>query len=154
MSPIKSFNFARTSFLTFIQELDERIIDRQDPAFAQTIRWHIGNVLFVHEKLMFVSQKHSQNIPKEYAELFSSDISVSDWNLAPPSLEQLINDLINQQQRINQFDELFWKSEVKFKVPYGQIQTHGDLLIVLSHRESEALGKIKMIKDYLDSKQG
>ncbi|WP_085991305.1 DinB family protein [Oceanobacillus senegalensis] len=152
MSSLKQFNLARTSLLTYIQELDEEALDYQSKYFNNTIRWHIGNTLLVNEKLLFVSQKKSQKIPEHYAKLFSSDINVSDWSEEPPSLEQLIEDLVNQQNRINSFDELFWKSNVKFKVPYGYVETHGDLLIMLSHRESELLGKIKGMKQVNDHK--
>ncbi|WP_163971112.1 DinB family protein [Oceanobacillus halotolerans] len=150
MVPLKQFNLARTSLLTFIKELDEEIVDKQSTYFDNTIRWHIGNILLMDEKLLFVSKEKSQKIAKEYAELFSSDVNVTDWNIEAPSLEQLITDLEEQQNRINQFDDLFWKSNVKFKAPYGHIETHGDLLIMLAHRESEMLGKIKMMKQVLD----
>ncbi|MFD1849809.1 hypothetical protein [Oceanobacillus bengalensis] len=152
MSPLKQFNLARTSLITFIQDLDKDSLDHVSKFFDNTIRWHIGNSLLMDEKLLFVSQKKSQKIPEEYAELFSSDVNVSDWSIEAPSLEQLIEDLINQQNRINSFDELFWKSNVKFKAPYGHIETHGDLLIMLSHREAELLGKIKAMKQVFDAK--
>ncbi|MDQ0157642.1 DinB family protein [Robertmurraya andreesenii] len=150
MSMLKQFNLARTSLLTLIKDLDEDILDHSFKYFENTIRWHIGNILFVDEKLLFVSQQKSQNIPKEYAELFSSDIKVSDWTIKPPTLTELIEHLEDQQSRINSFGELFWKSDVKFKVPYGHVETHGDLLIMLAHRESEILGTIKAMKQVYD----
>lgn len=150
MSMLKQFNLARTSLLTFIQDLDEDILDHSFKYFENTIRWHIGNILFVDEKLLFVNQKESQNIPKEYAELFSSDIKVANWSIKPPTISQLMEDLENQQNRINNFGDLFWKSEVKFKVPYGHVETHGDLLIMLAHRESEILGTMKAMKQVYD----
>jgi|SRR5699024_783437 len=151
MSVLKQFNFTRTSLLTFIQDLDEETLDKQSKSFDNTIRWHIGNTLLIDEKLIFISQKHSQKIPKEYAELFSSDINVEDWSIEPPSLTQLVEDLIKQQERINNFDDLFWKSNVKFKVPYGYVETHGDLLTMLSYREAETLGKIKAMKRVIET---
>jgi hypothetical protein len=150
--PLKQFNLARTSLFTFIQELDENIIDKTSEYFDNTIRWYIGNVLLTDEKLLFVSQEKSQKIPKEYAELFSSDVNVSDWKIEPPSLSQLMEDLIKQQERINNYNDLFWKSNVKFKAPHGYIETHGDLLIMLAQREAETLGLIKAMKQVLDVK--
>lgn len=151
MSTLKQFNLARTSLLSFIQDLNEEVLDYQSQYFNNTIRWHIGNILLVNEKFLFVSQKESQEIPKEYAELFSSDINVADWKIDAPTLDQLMEDLYNQQNRINNYNELFWKSNVKFKVPYGHIETYDDLLIMLAHRESETLGKIKTIKQIYDA---
>ncbi|SHG64643.1 DinB family protein [Ornithinibacillus halophilus] len=152
MSSIKQFNLARTSLITFIKDLDEEVLDRQSEFFDNTIRWHIGNTLLFNEKLLFVHKEKSQKLAKEYAELFSSDISVSDWTVDAPNLEQLLDDLEDQRQRINSFDEHFWKSNVKFKAPHGHIETHGDLLIMLSQREAETLGKIKAMKRVLDAK--
>jgi hypothetical protein len=145
MSVLKQFNLTRTSLLTFISELDEEIIDRESQYFDNTIRWYIGNTLLMNEKLLFVS-KSSFTLSDQYRELFSSDIKTRDWTINPPTLDDLIGKLEDQQNRINNFDELFWKSDVKFKVPYGHIETHGDLLIMLAHREAETLGKIKAMK--------
>jgi len=150
MSTLKQFNLARTSLVTFIQDLNEEIVDLESKYFENTIRWHIGNTLYIHEKLLFVNPNKSQTIPDEYQELFSSDVHVQDWKVPPPSLEQLIENLIDQQNRINNYSELFWRSDVKFKVPYGHIETHGDLLIMLAHRESETLGKVKLMKQICD----
>src|SRR5699024_6106124 len=100
MSILKQFNFTRTSLLTFIQELDEETLDKQSNSFDNTIRWHIGNTLLMVEKLIFISRGICQKIPQVYAELFSSDISVEDWSIEPPTLTQLVEDLINQQERI------------------------------------------------------
>ncbi|WP_010098738.1 DinB family protein [Ornithinibacillus scapharcae] len=150
MSILKQFNLTRTSLLTFINELDEEVLDQKSNFFENTIRWNIGNALFVPEKLLFVSKK-SHKLPTEYSELFSSDIKVEDWTTQPPSLEELSGNLEDQQNRINNFDELFWKSDVKFKVPYGHVETHGDLLIMLAHREAELLGKIKTMKQVLEA---
>jgi len=146
MSTLKQFNLARTSLLSFIQQLEEDVLDFQSKYFDNTIRWHIGNILLVDEKFLFISQEKSQKIPAEYRELFSSDRKAEDWKTEPPSLAQLVDDLTDQQNRINNYNELFWKSNVKFKVPYGHIETHEDLLIMLAHRESETLGKLKAIK--------
>ncbi|MEN2465113.1 DinB family protein [Ornithinibacillus sp. JPR2-1] len=150
MSYLKQFNLSRTSLLTFIRELDEDLVDRKSKYFENTIRWYIGNTLLMNEKLLFV-KKSSQKLPSHYNELFSSDIAVADWSVEVPTLEELIGQLEEQQIRINNFDDLFWKSNVKFKVPYGHVETHGDLLIMLAHRESEILGKIKLMKQVIDA---
>lgn len=149
---LKQFNLARTSLLTFIDDLNDEVLDTTSPYFDNTIRWHIGNVLYLDEKLLFVHPDKSQKLPKEYKELFSSDIQVKDWTVEAPSLSQLMDDLINQQERINSYDDLFWKSNVKFKVPFGSVESHGDLLIMLAHREAEILGKIKVMKRIIDAK--
>src|SRR5690625_6669907 len=81
MSVLKQFNFTRTSLLTLMQELNEKVADQESKHFENTIRWHIGNILLFDEKLIFLSREKSHKIPKEYAELFSSDIKVKDWSI-------------------------------------------------------------------------
>ncbi len=135
----KQFNLARTALLTFIQDLEEETADIQAKYFNNTLRWHIGHVLVFTEKLLL----KSNHIPSNYENLFSPGTKPSDWEEAAPSLKELTAYLEKQQGRINNFDDLFWKSNVTFKVPFGSIETFGDLLIMLSHHETEHLGKMK-----------
>jgi uncharacterized damage-inducible protein DinB len=139
----KQFNLARTALITFFQEMDEETADIQSKYFNNTIRWHIGHVLVVNEKLLFRYPKKSENIPANYADLFGSGTKPANWTEEPPSLEELTKNLVEQQERMNDFDDLFWKSNVTFKVPFGSVETFGDLLIMLGHHESEHLGKMK-----------
>ncbi|GAA0345784.1 DinB family protein [Oceanobacillus oncorhynchi subsp. oncorhynchi] len=139
----KQFNLTRTALLTFASELDDNSIDVQADYFDTTIRWHLGHALVTMEKFLFRYPVKSENIPAGYVQLFSSGISPEDWKEEPPSLEALLEALELQQQRINEFNDLFWKSNVQFKVPFGSVETQGDLLIMLSFREAELLGKIK-----------
>ncbi|WP_179134513.1 DinB family protein [Oceanobacillus timonensis] len=139
----KQFNLTRTALLTYASELNDEVIDVQADYFDTTIRWHLGHALVTMEKFLFRYPTKSENIPASYADLFSSGISPQDWEEKAPSLEELLKDLELQQQRINEFNELFWKSNVTFKVPFGSVETQGDLLIMLSFREAELLGKIK-----------
>ncbi|MEK4304464.1 DinB family protein [Oceanobacillus sp. FSL K6-0251] len=139
----KQFNLTRTALLTFASELDDNSIDVQADYFDTTIRWHLGHALVTMEKFLFRYPVKSENIPAGYVELFSSGTSPKDWTEEPPSLETLLEALELQQQRINEFNDLFWKSNVQFKVPFGSVETQGDLLIMLSFREAELLGKIK-----------
>lgn len=45
----------------------------------------------------------------------------------------------------------FWKSNIKYKVPYGYVDAHGDLLIMLAFQEAETLGKMKVMKQVLEA---
>ncbi|MHA6251557.1 DinB family protein [Oceanobacillus sp. CAU 1775] len=139
----KQFNLARTALITFFQEMDEATADVQATYFNNTIRWHIGHVLVTTEKLLFRYPKKSENIPAHYSDLFSGGTKPSDWEQEGPSLEELTKYLVEQQERVNSFDDLFWKSNVTFKVPFGSVETFSDLLIMLGHHESEHLGKMK-----------
>ena len=139
----KQFNLTRSSLLTFIKDLDEDTLDIQSTYFNNTIRWHIGHVLATDEKFLFMYPKKQENIPAEYVELFASGTKPADWTTDAPKLDVLIQQLEEQQNRINEFNDLFWKSNVKFKVPFGSIETQSDLLIMLSYHETEHLGKMK-----------
>lgn len=140
----KQFNLTRTALLTFIQDLSEETADIQAKYFNNTLRWHIGHVLVFNEKLLLRYPKKSENIPANYADLFGPGTKPSDWTGDDvPTLEELTSHLVDQQERINSFDDLFWKTNVTIKVPFGSIETFGDLLIMLGHHESEHLGKMK-----------
>ncbi|WP_052400847.1 DinB family protein [Oceanobacillus jeddahense] len=139
----KQFNLTRTALLTYASDLDDPIIDVQADYFNNTIRWHLGHVLVTMEKFLFRYPSKSENIPANFADLFGSGTNPKDWKEEPPSLGALLEALEIQQQRINEFNDLFWKSNVQFKVPFGSVETYGDLLIMLSFHEAEHLGKIK-----------
>lgn len=139
----KQFNLSRTALLTFIQDIDEDTADIQAKYFNNTLRWHVGHVLVVTEKLLLRYPKKSEHIPANYADLFGPGTKPGDWEEQAPTLKELTSYLENQQERINNFEDLFWKTNVTFKVPFGSIETFGDLLIMLSHHETEHLGKMK-----------
>ncbi|WP_067724693.1 DinB family protein [Oceanobacillus damuensis] len=147
----KQFNLTRISLLTFIKELDEETLDMQSTYFNNTIRWHIGHVLVTNEKFLFMYPKKSTNIPQNYADLFGSGTKPADWTTEPPKLEVLLKDLEDQQNRINEFNDLFWKTNVSFKVPFGSIETYSDLLIMLAYHEAEHLGKMKAMHQVVKS---
>ncbi|WP_249870673.1 DinB family protein [Oceanobacillus saliphilus] len=149
----KQFNLTRISLLTFIKELDEETVDAQSTYFNNTIRWHIGHVLVTNEKFFFMYPKKSTNIPAKYADLFGSGTKPADWTEAAPTLDVLIKELEEQQNRINEFNDLFWKSNVSIKVPFGSIETYSDLLIMLSNHEAEHLGKIKAMHQVVTSNE-
>lgn len=149
----KQFNLARTALLTFIQDLDEETADVQSKYFNNTLRWHIGHVLVFNEKLILGYPRKSEHIPANFMDLFGPGTKPSEWTVEPPSLKELSTYLESQQQRINDFDELFWKTNVTFKVPYGSIETFGDLLIMLGHHESEHLGKMKAMHQVVTKEQ-
>ncbi|MGJ9460040.1 DinB family protein [Oceanobacillus sp. CF4.6] len=147
----KLFNLTRTSLITFVKELDEETVDITSTYFNNTIRWHIGHVLATNEKFLFMYPKKSTNIPADYADLFGSGTKPADWTTEPPQLDVLISALEEQQNRINEFSDLFWKSNVSFKVPFGSIETHRDLLIMLAYHEAEHLGKMKAMQQVVKS---
>ncbi|MCF3944443.1 DinB family protein [Oceanobacillus alkalisoli] len=140
----KQFNLARTALINFIDDhINEETADVQAKPFNNTLRWHIGHVLVVDEKMLFRFPKKSDHIPENYADLFGPGTKPSDWTEEAPSLDELKKFLLDQQERLNNFDDLFWKTNVTFKVPFGSVETFGDLLIMLGHHETEHLGKMK-----------
>lgn len=149
----KQFSLTRTALLHFIEDLPDEILDYQAEPFNNTLRWHIGHVLTFTEKLLFQYPRKSTNIPENYAELFGPGTKPADWTVSPPTLAQLVEQLQDQQERVNQFDDLFWKSNVTFKVPYGSIETFADLLIMLSHHETEHLGKMKAMLQVVNAEK-
>jgi uncharacterized damage-inducible protein DinB len=149
----KQFNLARTSLLHFLEDISEETADIQAEPFNNTLRWHAGHVLTLDEKMFFQYPKKSENIPASYAELFGPGTRPSEWTETPPTLETLREQLQDQQERMNNFDDLFWKTDVTFKVPFGSIETFGDLLIMLSHHETEHLGKMKAMLQVVNAEK-
>jgi uncharacterized damage-inducible protein DinB len=147
----KQFNLVRTALLDFIENTDEEKLDIQAKPFNNTLRWHVGHVLTFTETLLFQYPKKSDNLPENYTALFAPGTRPSEWTEEAPTLDVLKEQLIDQQERLNKFDDLFWKTNVTFKVPFGSVETFGDLLIMVGHHESEHLGKMKAMLQVIEA---
>jgi len=153
MEQVNQFNLTRSSLLTFASDLDEQALDTQAKYFNNTLRWHIGHILVVAEKLLHAFPQKSQNIPTEYAEFFSSGTKPADWTSEPPALKDLLYELAEQQNRMNEQEELFWKTNIPFEPPFGNFKTYGDILTMLNYHEAEHVGKMKAMKQVLDASE-
>ncbi|MBY7142765.1 DinB family protein [Virgibacillus sp. NKC19-3] len=145
------FNFTRNTFLSFIKDLDEKTADYQAEAFNNTIHWHVGHVLVTTEGLLLGYPKQSANFPEKYNDLFATGTKPADWPSDVPAISELGKLLEEQQTRINDLPDDFFKQGIPFE--FMNFKTYGDIFDMLLHHENEHLGKMKAMKQVADAAQ-
>lgn len=146
------YDFTRDSFLTFVKDLDERVIDVEPTGFRNTLHWHMGHVLVVSEMFLFGYPEHSTNIPEVYGKLFKPGTKPADWSGDVPSRAEIIAQLEKQQERINNLSDDYLATELPFTLPFGNFKTYGELYDLALHHEAEHLGQMKVANRFVQAK--
>ncbi|MYL42957.1 DinB family protein [Virgibacillus salexigens] len=149
---INQFSFTRGSLLSFIKNLDTKVIDVQPKEFNNNIHWHIGHILVTAESLLFGFPKQTNQLPEYYNDLFATGTKPADWPESVPSLANLIKDLETQAPRIEELTEEFLAKDLPYTLPFGNFKTYGDIYAMIIHHEAEHLGQIKAIKRIVENK--
>jgi hypothetical protein len=140
----KQSELTRGALISFVNELDEKIIDVQPDGFNNTIRWHVGHLLVSAEGLMFGYPEHSNHIPESYNAMFKTGTKPSDWgNAEVPTLSALIESLEKQTVRLNELSEEFLAGKLPFQFPVGNPQTYGEMFEFVMFHEAYHLGQMK-----------
>lgn len=134
-----------------MNDLDKKIADTQPKQFNNTIHWHIGHVLVTTEALLFGYPSQSTNFPEAYNELFKSGTKPADWTTEAPNISEIAKHLEEQQTRVNTLSEEFFTQDIPFTLPFGNFKTYGDIFDMLILHENEHLGKMKAMKQVVNT---
>src|SRR5690625_6185138 len=83
-----------------VKEIPENKADIIPRGFNNNIRWNIGHLLFVQDRLVFSLLGKPMGIPKYYKFLFAPGTKPADWQFPAPSIEDLVKELESQKDRI------------------------------------------------------
>lgn len=100
METMKQLSFTRIYTLGKIKQSNETAWDIQPKGFNNTIRWNIGHIFVLMETL---TQKAITTYEPEHSEwipIFSPGTNPEKWEVEPPTMEELVNALKNQPERI------------------------------------------------------
>jgi uncharacterized damage-inducible protein DinB len=86
-----------------IKKIPEEISDIIPKGFNNNIRWNLGHIAFVQEKLVFGLLGEEMSIPKDYEQFFSAGTKPAEWEGTPPSLAEIAMILTEQKKRIKDF---------------------------------------------------
>lgn len=131
-----------------IRKIREDIADITPEGFNNNIRWNFGHIAYVQEKLVFGVPGEPMNIPKEYEELFQRGTSPSTWELIPPTLSEIADVLVQQQDRVQSFVKGNFHKELPkpFTNSAGKtFYTLGESFLFSLYHESIHMQTIKMI---------
>jgi len=149
MSYIKDqFQLVRTSLLKEIESTDSSLFDIQPTGFNNTIHWHIGHVLTAGETFL-LGYPNSDKLPSNYATLFGYGSKPSEWNGEVPSVEELVQQLKDQLNRLLSIpNEQF---SAKLEQPFLGMNTVEGIANLLVVHESNHIGQIHAMKLIIES---
>ncbi|MDF2726248.1 MAG: hypothetical protein K0Q59_5926 [Paenibacillus sp.] len=101
---LNTARIVRGKALHQISAIPEELFDIQPPSFNNTIRWNVGHIVTTLEGLLNRGGVAlNSNLPESYRPLFTGKSKPSEWTIAPPSKEELVNYLSRQLQAISEF---------------------------------------------------
>jgi hypothetical protein len=93
-------DFIRKNTLKAITDIPEETADYIPEGFKNNIRWHLGHLYVVQEKLAFAPLDLPMELPTEMLAFFAPGTAPQDWKTAPPTIEEITKLLEKQMDRV------------------------------------------------------
>jgi uncharacterized damage-inducible protein DinB len=144
----KQMDFIRKRTLLALDATSEQLADEVPPGFRNTIRWNLGHLFLTQDTLMYPFAGDEHQVPSDYLDLFDRGTSPLTWNVQPPSLEVLREQLKTQPERIRKhftgrLDEHLVQP---FQIGDYKLITLGEILAFANWHEGLHQGNISSIK--------
>jgi hypothetical protein len=134
----------RQVVLQQVRAIPEELLDIQTAGFNNTIRWNIGHMIYWMDKYSSLSFGSPSAIPDSYATLFNSGTKPSDWTVAPPPKEELVELLTAQLSLLSELAPEIMGKELSAPHALGpfQFSLAGELFNFALIHEAIHLGTI------------
>lgn len=135
--------------------VSEEMADQMPPGFRNNIRWNLGHVYVINEKVLFGLTNSQPHLPPNYDEMFKNGTSPADWTTTPPSLNELKFLLREQSARIQatftgRMDEI---SATPFRLgTFTTMETIGEIICFSLFHNGIHVEKIRTIRRLLEAK--
>ncbi|WJH33583.1 DinB family protein [Paenibacillus sp. CC-CFT747] len=141
---INTAKIVRPVVLQQVQGIPEERFDVQPAGFNNTIRWNVGHMIYWMEEYSALSFGFVSIIPDSYAAMFNSGTKPSDWTMAPPSKEEMIDLLTAQLSRLSELTPEMLSRKLSTPYAMGPFQFHtaGELFNFALIHEAIHLGTI------------
>ncbi|WFR60992.1 DinB family protein [Paenibacillus amylolyticus] len=147
--------FVRRQAVDYVRNMDDSASEIIPTGLKNNIKWNLGHMYVIHEKFAFQLTGEETKYPAHFSKLFDPGTKPSDWNIASPTLSQII-DLLNEQiERVESILSSKLKEEIHphYKSSTGLTFTNVEqLLSFLIYHEAMHFATIKNIKSIIDSK--
>lgn len=119
---INTSKLVRQMVIRQVDAIPEEFFDIQPTAFNNTIRWNIGHIITSLNGLLSRGGFTLDfNIPDHYRSLFLTGSKPSDWNIAPPSKEELLKHLNEQLQALSEISPVVLDNVLEPAVQLGHM---------------------------------
>ncbi|MFD0587298.1 DinB family protein [Paenibacillus sp. GCM10027627] len=125
-------------------QISETGMDTQPEGFNNTIRWNVGHIVYWMDKYSTLSFNSPPQLPELYEAYFNSGTKPSNWVEAPPSKEELMEQLSAQFARLSPLtpELLNTKLQSPFELGPFKFHTSGELFNFALMHEAIHLGVI------------
>ena len=152
----KQLAFVRGQTLKVFEGVTEEIADRIPDGFRNSIRWNLGHIYVVMERMAFQHIGFPLQLPRGFKERFengTSPINNSVTDVPAPTLLELVTLLSEQQERIRY--ALAERLQEKIIPPYTTsagmtLETPEQFLSFLLYHEGMHFSVIKLYKSLLN----
>ncbi|MDX1806320.1 MAG: DinB family protein [Paenisporosarcina sp.] len=102
METINQMKFARVYTNGRLQSVKDEQWDIQPEGFNNTIRWNVGHIFVSMESFIKKSIPTYEPVHPEWIPLFKGGSKPEDWNVEPPTNEELLAALAEQPKRVEE----------------------------------------------------
>lgn len=148
METFHQLNYARTSTIIGLSNIDESFWDEQPDGYPNTVRWNAGHVFVTAEVFLNKADKTYEIAHPDWVSFFIDGTRPSEWNETPPSKDEIIAALKEQEERIvNHFNGKLKKKADEVQTFHAlSLDTAEAALQFLIWHEGIHLGIIKSLK--------
>lgn len=113
-----------------IGAIPESSFDVQPAPFNNTIRWNTGHIAACFDFFFSLALPGRTFVPESYGALFGTGKKPSDWEVAPPSKEELLSILTKQLEALSDIDPAVLEQSLQTPIVMGpmRFETVGETL--------------------------
>ncbi|WP_179865591.1 MULTISPECIES: DinB family protein [unclassified Bacillus (in: firmicutes)] len=146
------FNRSHVTLIKMLKSIAEVVANHQPKGFNNSLHWNVGHILTINEQLLFLLPNHPTEFPLHYIELFGQGTKPTEFQENVPSLETLIDQLIDQKTRV---EELAVQGfDLKLTEPLLleplSLETNGELFNFAIYHQGEHTGFINALKNIVE----
>jgi hypothetical protein len=146
---MKTATYLRLTNIRRFEGIQDELFDVQPPQFNNTIRWNLGHLIAITDKLVFQRMSQDSKLPGSFIDLFDTGTMPAIWRTKPPSKDELIELLKKQFNDMN--DILISRADEKLDNPLQiretRFETIGEIIgFALTHEALHASNALCLVK--------
>jgi hypothetical protein len=148
---LNQLEWIRSVTLKAVESIHDEEADVQPEGFNNTIRWHLGHIYLVQERLAFHHAGFPVDVPQSYIDLFGNGTKPSGWKEEPPSLAELGSRLTEQPGRIRTLlgEHLLEQPAIPFHKFDGKLDSIGAIINFTLYHEGMHYATLSLLKKHV-----
>lgn len=148
METLNMFEYSRAALLIALGNTKEGTWDERIEGFPNTIRWNAGHMYITAEDYLSKADHNYEIIHPEWYDFFIDGTSPFKWEKEPPAVEEIMDALKKQGERIIEFFKGKLKNEASETVDirYLKLDTVDAALQFVTWHDGIHLGIVKSMQ--------